>query len=269
MNDTYIVTTFVVLDDLLQLMKYTDDNRVQICTSEIILIAVIAAKYFYNHHERAVCMLVRLGYVRSIRVSRFNRRLHQSQGQMLALTDLLASLLQEGQIFVIDTMPLPACKRVRAQRCQKVSGKAYHGYCASKQEYYFGWQLHLVCDARGVPVAFDILPARWDELVPLQHLLADLPAGSQIVADKGYVSSTDEQLAYVFGNVRFIPQYRKNMRGNSTNDAALIRQHRSMIETVNSQLEKMGLQRLHARTTAGFVLKTVASLIALAFTNAN
>lgn len=269
MNDTYIVTTFVVMDDLLQLMKYQDDSRVQICTSEIILIAVIAAKYFYNHHERAVCMLVRLGYVSPISVSRFNRRLHQSQNQILAINDLLALLLQTGQVFMIDTMPLPACKRIRAQRCRKVKGKAYYGYCASKQEYYFGWQLHLVCDARGVPVAFDILPARWDELVPLQHLLADLPADSQIVADKGYISSTDEQLAYIFGNVRFIPQYRKNMRGNSESDATLIRQHRSMIETVNSQLEKMGLQHLYARTTTGFVLKTVASLIALAFTNAN
>ena len=59
------------------------------------------------------------------------------------------------------------------------------------------------------------------------------------------------------------------MRCNSREDALLIRQHRSMIETVNSQLEKMGLQRLHARTNAGVALKVLASLIALALTNAN
>lgn len=44
------------------------------------------------------------------------------------------------------------------------------------------------------------------------------------------------------------------MRCNSREDALLIRQHRSMIETVNSQLEKMGLQRLHTRTNAGITL---------------
>ncbi len=42
-----------------------------------------------------------------------------------------------------------------------------------------------------------------------------------------------------------------------------------MIETINSQLEKMGLQRLHVRTNTGVALKVLASLIALALTNAN
>lgn len=39
-----------------------------------------------------------------------------------------------------------------------------------------------------------------------------------------------------------------------------------MIETVNSQLGKMGVQRIHARTNTGFALKVLASLIALIFT---
>ena len=76
-------------------------------------------------------------------------------------------------------------------------------------------------------------------------------------------------MAYVEGQVRLIPKYRKNMRGNSQKDAALIQQHRSMIETVNSQLEKMGLQQLHARTNEGIALKVLASLTALALTNVN
>jgi hypothetical protein len=97
--------------------------------------------------------------------------------------------------------------------------------------------------------------------------LAELPPGSQIVADKGYVSQKDELLAYVAGRVRLVPKYRRNMRGNSREDARLIREHRSTIETVNSQLEKMGLQRLHARTNSGIALKVLASLIALALTN--
>jgi hypothetical protein len=99
--------------------------------------------------------------------------------------------------------------------------------------------------------------------------LAALPEGSQVVADKGYISQQDELLAYAYGGVRLIPTYRRNMRGNSPDDARLIRQHRFMIEAVNSQLEKMGLQRLHARTSAGAALKVSASLIAWALTNAN
>ena len=163
---------------------------------------------------------------------------------------------------------MPVCKRVRAERCRKVQGDQYLGYCASKREFYFGWQLHLVCDAAGVPVTFELLPARWDELTLVQDLLSPLPEGSSVVADKGYISDQDQQLSYIHGRVRLIPKQRRNMTGNSVEDAALIRAHRSRIETVNSQLEKMGLQRLHARTNPGLALKVLASLLALTFTNA-
>jgi len=269
MNDTYIVTVYVVLDDLLQVLHYQDDKRAALSAAEILTVAVVAAKFFQNHHERALYLLVQLGYLRAFSVSRFNRRLHALSEWLWQIAELVGEVLAKGQVYMVDTLPIPVCKRVRAKRCRKVQGKAFAGYCAAKQEHYFGWQLHLVCDAAGVPVAFELLPAAWDELVPIQELLAALPEGSQVVADKGYISQKDEILAHVYGGVRLIPTYRRNMRGNSPEDARLIRQHRSMIETVNSQLEKMGLQRLHVRTNTGVALKVLASLIALAFTNAN
>jgi hypothetical protein len=46
-----------------------------------------------------------------------------------------------------------------------------------------------------------------------------------------------------------------------------MRLYRKRIETVYSQMEKIGIQRLHARTNLGFDLKAWASLPALAFTN--
>ena len=98
-------------------------------------------------------------------------------------------------------------------------------------------------------------------------MLAELLEGSQVVADKGYISQTIELLVYGSGHVRLIVLCCRIMRGNSREDAALIRQHRSMIETVNGQLETMGLQRLHARTNLGVGLKVSAPLIALALTN--
>ncbi|HEX2915483.1 MAG TPA: hypothetical protein VH186_32285 [Chloroflexia bacterium] len=39
------------------------------------------------------------------------------------------------------------------------------------------------------------------------------------------------------------------------------------VESVNSQLERMGLERLYARTNIGFELKVQASLVAVIFTN--
>jgi len=268
MNATYIVTSYVVIDDVLKGIGHVDDSRATISSAEIMTVAVVAAKYFQNHHERALCLLQQTGYLPKLSVSRFNRRLHALQEVLLLIVHVLGELLATGQVFVMDTLPVPVCKRVRAERCRKVQGDSYLGYCASKREWYFGWQLHLVCDARGVPVAFELLPAKWDELTLVQALLHPLPEGSVVVADKGYISDRDQQLSYIHGRVRLVPTQRRNMAGNTTEDAALIRAHRPRIETVNSQLEKMGLQRLHARTNPDFALKVLASLLALTFTNA-
>jgi hypothetical protein len=266
MNATYIVTSYVVIDDVLKIIGHADDSRAHVSNAEILTVAIVAAKYFQNHHERALCMLQQTGYLPKLSVSRFNRRLHALQDVLLIIVSLLGEMMATGKVFVIDTMPVPVCKRVRAERCRKVQGDQYLGYCASKREFYFGWQLHLVCDAAGIPVTFELLPAKWDELTLVQDLLSPLPEGSSVVADKGYISDQDQQLSYINGRVRLIPKQRRNMKGNTKEDTALIRSHRARIETVNSQLEKMGLQRLHARTNPGFALKVLASLLALTFT---
>ena len=46
-----------------------------------------------------------------------------------------------------------------------------------------------------------------------------------------------------------------------------LKEYRKSIESANSQLERMGIQRLHARTNQGFSIKVLASLFALACIN--
>ncbi|MCI0394384.1 MAG: hypothetical protein L0322_05545, partial [Chloroflexi bacterium] len=69
--------------------------------------------------------------------------------------------------------------------------------------------------------------------------------------------------------VRLIPIRRKNMKNQpewaDEYDLGLFRKG---IETVNSQLESMGLNRLRARTNDGFFIKVQASLLALWHTQA-
>ena len=72
MNDTYIVTTYVVIDNVLKAYGFEDDWRATGTAAEILTVGVVAAKYFQNHHERALCVMTGLGYVRSLSVSRFN-----------------------------------------------------------------------------------------------------------------------------------------------------------------------------------------------------
>lgn len=127
MNATYIVTIYVVVDDVLKAIGHTDDSRSQVSSAEILTVAIVAAKYFQNHHERALCMLQQTGYLPKLSVSRFNRRLHALQDVLLFIVSLLGEMMTTGNLFVIDAMPVPVCKRVRAQRCRKSSGRSISG----------------------------------------------------------------------------------------------------------------------------------------------
>jgi hypothetical protein len=266
MNALYIVTAYVLIDDGLKAQHYRDDARARVSTAEILTVAVVAARFFQNHHERALCLLQRVGAIPRFSLSRFNRRLHQAQTVLLDLLDAVRSARAPSGLYLIDTLPLPMCRCVRAERCTKVRGKAYLGRCAAKREWFYGWRLHWVCDLHGFPVAFDLLPAVWHELTPLQYLLAELPPASRVLGDGAYVSQEAELLDLTYGAIHLIPKRHARLRQQNTPDEVWLLQHfRLSIETAHSQLEKMGIQHLFARTLDGFGLKVLASLLALAF----
>ncbi len=61
MNEDYIVTALYVMDEMLKLVAYEDDPRSQVSAAEILIVAVVAAKYFRNHVERVLCILTQQG----------------------------------------------------------------------------------------------------------------------------------------------------------------------------------------------------------------
>jgi DDE family transposase len=270
MNEYVIITTYVVIVDVLKQAGHESHCLAQMTDAQILTIAVIAAVYFQNHHERALCVMQGMGYVKQrLSISRFNRRLHQLMGWLQAILLIMGEVFAHGEVFIIDSLPVPVCKRVRAIRCRKVRGRAYCGYCAAKKERFFGWRLHLVCSPDGLPVAFDLLPAAYHDLTPIHELTFNLPSGACVYLDKAYNSKPDEVSILAACGVRLIPIRRDNMQPHDWVDDYDLRLYRHSIETVNSQLESMGIQRLHARSNSGFEIKVYASLLALALINLN
>ncbi len=161
MDDDFMVTAFVVIDKTMAALGHRDDVRARASDAEVLTVAVVAAKYFPSHLARALAML-RLGRYLSgpLSVSRFSRRLHRLADWLGLLLEALGALFAGGEAFLIDSMPVPVCRRARARRCRKVSGRAFCGFCAAKQERFFGWRLHLVCTTGGVPVAYRPRPGR-------------------------------------------------------------------------------------------------------------
>jgi hypothetical protein len=270
MNDLVIITAYVVTHDLMNSLGHRSHVLAQVSDAEVITIAVVAARYFGNNHERALYVMKGMRYLTgSLSVSRFNRRLHQLKDWFSLLLETLGELFAVGEAFIIDSMPVPVCKRARARRNKKVRGRAYCGYCAAKKEKFFGWRLHLICTPAGLPVRFELLPGGLHDLTPIHELTYGLPEGANVYGDKGYNAKEDEQTIQVETGVRLVPIRKANMKPHEWVDEYHLRKYRESIETVNSQLEKMGVERLHARTQQGLEIKTQASLFALFCNNIN
>lgn len=179
----------------------------------MLTIAVVAAKYFQNHHARALAVMQATHYLSDVlSTSRFNCRLHALADWLAFVSETLGEVLTTGEVFVIDSLPLPVCKRARARRCGKVRGRLYCGYCAAKDEKFFGWRLHLICTPMGVPVRFTMLPGALHDLTPIHELTAALPVGARVFGDKGYNSAADEASILAETTIRLIPVRRKNMQ---------------------------------------------------------
>ena len=115
MDATWIITAFVLIDSLMERLNHRSDVRAQVPDSEVILIAVLSAKYFQNHHERAVCILRESGYLSGwIDVTRFNRRLHALRDWVYGILQVLGDLFAQGEVFIIDSMPMPVFTGIKA-----------------------------------------------------------------------------------------------------------------------------------------------------------
>ena len=115
---------------------------------------------------------------------------------------------------------------------------------------------------------FAMLPAGFHDLTPVHELAFGLPRAARLLGDKGYISADHTASIEAETCVRLVASRRKNMKPHAWFiDDIELAEYRHTIETVNSQLEKMGIERLHARTNTGFELKVQAALIALACTN--
>ncbi|GAB3555245.1 hypothetical protein GCM10027577_40790 [Spirosoma fluminis] len=145
-----------------------------------------------------------------------------------------------------------------------VKGKAFRGYNASKREYFYGYKVHLRTAADGRIIEFDFTPGSAHDQIGFELLGFDLPAGSEVYADKAYNHYAQEVLLAQAGAIAFQPIRRSNCR-RVDNDYCtnwLRQQARRHIETDISQLVSRWPRRIHAVTAKGYLLKVVGFILA-------
>jgi len=93
-----------------------------------------------------------------IGIARVNRHLHQRADGIVWIPEVLGEVGATCDVVIRERLPLPGCRRVRAPRRRKASGRTPDGWCAAKRETFVGWRVHLVRRPDGAPVRVPMQP---------------------------------------------------------------------------------------------------------------
>jgi hypothetical protein len=166
-------------------------------------------------------------------------------------------------VQAIDTMPLPVCSYTRSKRDRCFVGEADYGFCAAKEERYYGFKLGLRISRCGFITHYPLLAARPHDV---KHLPTLVEAFQGIApADKGFIDSFGHALLQTQG-VFVIAPPRKNSKTPSPHPPALLKacaRWRKKVETVASHLtERFAVARIRVHDLWHFQHRLIRKVLA-------
>ena len=199
-----------------------------------------------------------LGFAKLPDQSQYNRR---AKG-LKPITEKLISKIQDylninrSKIRVLDTAPVPVVRLSRAKRRKILTDKRQVsiGYCAAQRTHYCGLKLNLVVNHQWIPCQHYLKPANKSDLRCLQEILSEKKNIKDVVlvADKGYLSSSNKELVKKRWQITLITGYRRNQKKQNTQREKQLLKKRKIIETVIGQLkDQMNIDNLRAKTYQG------------------
>lgn len=201
--------------------------------------------------------------------TRFNRR---SRG-LFKLTNLIRQMInrQMGvdvqQWHVADSLPVPVCGLSRAGRSLHFAAQfgldhqSLYGYCAAKDQHFYGFRLHLLVTAQGTVAHFVLAPASYHDVKVAPELLESYRCGITVGGDKGYVG-LDKLLSQSF-QCQLVVQNRRNQASNTDEEKSFLALFRKIVETTNSQLtEQFSIQYTRAKSAWGLMSRVIGKITA-------
>lgn len=153
----------------------------------------------------------------------------------------------EAPIHLVDGFPMPVCHLARAKRGKLCRDVAMVGYCATKEEYYWGFHGHVVISRTGVITGLTVTAANVDERAALFEVIEDIHG--LLIGDKGYISHGLHEELFRSQAIDLQTPLRANMI--DTRAPQWVRQlvtTRRLVETVIGQLtERFHIQKVRAR----------------------
>jgi len=267
------IAIYVFIDDLLKEIDYKEPANRNMSDAEIITTILVSAIYFSGHHEKAMSFMSSTGMVtHMLSKSRFNRRLHQIRDLIVDLFFQLSALVKELNIsseYTIDSFPVSVCDNIRIIRTKLIQGDVYRGRKVSMRRYFYGYNIHLLCTANGIPVEYTFLPGSRHDSNALKQMPLLLSSGSRVYADSAYTNYSIEDMLKDAENIDLLVQRKSNSKKQHEPYVDfLISYMRKRIETTFSEISNFLPKKIHAVTEYGFLLKVVIFIFGYAISKA-
>jgi hypothetical protein len=194
--------------------------------------------------------------------TQFNRRLRRLTPQITTVQLMVAQLIAEGRVRLIDGTLISCANYPGCAKRSEFAPNAAFGYCPSKSQYVWGMRLVVICDRKGVPVGYDLAGPKTGQERESAFRLATAHPGNALFADGGFWGA-EYQSAMELIDIHLITPAKHKLGQRPPSEIAKAR-IRLVIESLFSNLKRqMRLEAHLAKTVAGLAQRIVQRLLAL------
>lgn len=264
--DALLCAVYVLLDEMLPPRTRRSGPPPQVTDAELICLAIAQVLLGYRserHWLRAARKHVGHLFPRILDQSGYTRRVRQLGPQLMEAVLLFAHVsgADVDGVKLIDSTPVPVAASRETVKRSDFAGHAEYGYCASHSRYFYGFRLHLICAPCGMPIGFELAPAKTDE----RHVARELAErflnfGDTLIGDKGYRSEDLERDLAAAGITLIRPD-----RIDEPKRFGSLSGMRQWIESIFDTLKgQLSLEDHGARTLDSLISRIAQRLLALA-----
>ena len=194
--------------------------------------------------------------------SQYNRRLRRLTGSIAAVQLMVAELIAEGEIRLVDGTLIACANYPGCASKSLFAPDAAYGYCPSKSLFVWGMRLVMICDIKGVPVGYDLVGPKTGQERESAWQLAHAHPGSLLFADGGFWGTEYNETMRLIDIALITPN--KHKLGQRPPSEIAKARIRLVIESLFSNLKRqMRLDDHLAKTTPGLAQRIAQRLLAL------
>ena len=266
MNDQ-IIATYCICDEIAKVLKINDDPQCRMTTPEIMTFAIYSASFCFGDYRRArlFASCNRL-FPRLLSHGRLVQRIHAIPEQIWILVFQAMQVLirnPDNHLFIVDSFPVKTYENHKSFRARIFCGKEYHGYSASRKQYFFGIKVHMIVDSDGIPIEFAFTPGSHSDIRAFRNLSLCLKEGAKILADCAYLDYDFEAKLELIEGITLLSRRKRNSKRQRSFDCNhQINLCRNRVETVFSSITSRMPRHIRARTEKGFCLKIMFFIFA-------